>query len=274
MMGVTIVMDNIIYFKSSVNKQLAYLLGLIWADGSLSHNTLTLECKSEDMVDFIPILSQVFPFKYKERQRYKSGEKFGKLQTSAYFSNKGLADFLKKMDFKQKSKVSPSKILSHIPKEYHHNFWHGFFDGDGSISFCQRGCPRFNVTGSVEYEWSSLRDVLDSLEIKYTERKINCPKHYSSEIRCSRSNDIVKFREYLYRGERFGLKRKYDKFMMVKEVEEKESSSSYKYISKVESLNRWRCRFPHNGKRLCREFRSESEAVLYRNTYCPEFQQK
>jgi len=215
-------------FLNIKTPEVAYLLGLIWADGHilLSNNEaqtpiIKHNAIEEDNKFFLPIFKLTGNWKSFTTINEKAiGNK--PISTN-WTSNRILGEFLIKHDYRNKD-VSPNKILNKIPDNLKHYFFRGFFDGDGSISvgFSKNGqlYRSLSFSASKGQDWVFIADLLDELEIKFKIRKLKDEKGESSQVYFFNKYDIIKFFEFINKTndyDKFGLKRKYDKFIMLKE---------------------------------------------------------
>lgn len=208
--------------------EVAYLLGLIWADGHIvfsNNNAATPIIKhnaiEEDNKCFLPIFKSTGDWNTFTTKNEKAiGDK--SISTN-WTSNRIIGEFLIEHDYKQKD-VSPNKILNKIPDNLKHYFFRGFFDGDGSISvgFSKNGSiyKSLSFSASKSQDWVFIADLLDELEINYKTRKLEDELGESSQIYFFNKYDIIKFFDYINKTNDYnilGLKRKYDKFVFLKQ---------------------------------------------------------
>jgi intein/homing endonuclease len=195
-------------FISDIDEYSAYILGFIWADGYVSKtHAISLEIKKDDALEIKDIIMKTGEWKIKERQRYKDGKEFGKMQLRYSASSKEVVQYLIDKSFSVKSEVSPSKILEMIPDNLKHYFWRGFFDGDGNLYIATK--TEFSFWGSYAQSWTDLEKLLDDLGIKYTIRcNSNAKNQKFSQIYCCNFTGVNKFIDYISQGIPFGLKRK------------------------------------------------------------------
>ena len=109
------------------SSDIAYLVGLITADGCLYRNGRHINLTSKDL-ELLVYLNNILG------KSYKISQKMGGFNTVAYqinFSNTAFYDFL------LQAGLTPAKSLSllalNIPNEYYADFVRGYFDGDGTI---------------------------------------------------------------------------------------------------------------------------------------------
>lgn len=202
--------------KNITDPEVAYSLGLFWADGSVSKDfhVATICNVASDLIEV-------------EKFFYKTGEwsrKFPKMQErnrvqtcSLRCSNTEICKWLASMGYITKSKDSPSLILAHIPQNFHSHFWRGYFDGDGClyVSDSSYRAGALSFSGSYEQDWLSLEELLKSLDVKYTiYRGHRKQGHSCSCLSVNNHRSISKAMEYLYRDwEGIGFSRKYKKWL-------------------------------------------------------------
>jgi hypothetical protein len=214
-------------FLNIKTKEVAYLLGLIWADGNVSfannasktpiikHNAI-----EEDNQFFLPIFKNTGDWHSFTNLNEKA---IGNKPISTNWTcNRIIGEFLIENDYRDKNK-SPDKILSLIPENLKHYFYRGFFDGDGSISVghSKNGnlYRSLSFSASKNQDWSFIENLLDDLNIKYKIRKLKDDLGESSQIYFFNKHDIMLFFNYINKNndyENMGLKRKFDKFIKLK----------------------------------------------------------
>jgi len=197
----------------------AYILGFLWADGNIYKHTIKIELKQEDIENILPIFTMVGDWNYYERQRTKNGIPFGKLQASLNTSNKLLTAFLRSMDYDNKLN-GPEKILCHLEKNLHIDFWHGFFDGDGSLYIEDKSPPTITLQfwSGLTQNWQSLINFLSEYNTlykiwKYERVKTDGKIHSSSCLGVKNTLKIKYLLSLFYDRELIGLQRKYDKYL-------------------------------------------------------------
>lgn len=218
-------MINMSLLKIVDKPDIAYLLGLIWADGHLkpvlrqneiSYFDFAHRAVEKDMIEIAPLMKRLgdIPARW-----YAPKGTDCKRQPQIIFRcmDHDFGRFLYDHDYHIKSQVSPTKILGHIPDYLHAAFWHGFFDGDGCLSIIRKSyTAHLSFSGTITQDWSSLTDRLDKLGVKW--RKLinevlqkSGKIHRSSVIDMSLRTDIKKVMTYLHSGGVHGLSRKRDK---------------------------------------------------------------
>lgn len=214
-------------FTETLTKESSYILGLLWADGSINKksNSISIECVSEDINNFYPIFESVGEFNlyYRNRENRKP-------QGIINCSSLGLSNFLKENDYTNKSLSSPTKILYIIPENLHRYFFLGWSDGDGCFYHSKDfKTIQYVMSGSYDQDWSSLEKICNELKIKYKIDKITTTKnHKHSRFIFCKNEDILKFGTFIY-GENYdlGLKRKYEKYKSIKNYADSKETYTY-----------------------------------------------
>ncbi len=196
-----------------------YLLGWLWADGSVFRNSkyrrISLEIVKDDMD---AIYNYINPLYSNKLPIYNRQRKNRKLQSSLYISSIELYDFLVKYDYLNKNHVSPDKLLKKIPKHLQHYWFLGLFDGDGCFYYNGKHyCKQMSIASSHDQDWYYCENLFNLLNIKkYNVSRRIQGKNRSSTIRISNKRDIELFGNYIYKDNNFtGLDRKYKKFQQI-----------------------------------------------------------
>lgn len=204
--------NDVSAFITCRTPQVAYLLGLCWADGHLRKVNsrcrgyiLSLALKTEDFETVRPVIMRSSPFWkiYTEKAR-----------TTALITSRELHQYLARMDFFNKSISSPSKLLNNIPIGIRHYFWRGFFDGDGYIS-CKPSAKTVIICGHIRQNWKDWVLLLRGQRITNSIQRVRTPSGNCSRLRISRILDIASLGKYLLAGKQFGLSRKHIKFSQI-----------------------------------------------------------
>lgn len=200
---------NVTQFLDITQPEVAYLLGLLWADGYIVRTEVRLELISTDLNVLKPLLNSIGEWKYYSRLRNGESNKM----TTAVTSNRRLVEFLIEHDYKDKSNVSADKILTKIPDELKHYWFRGFIDGDG---FVDKTRVRIIVSGSYCQDWSFVSNLCEELNIKCSNYRKLTNNGDSSSV-TFRSNNAIILGDYIYQGEQFGLGRKYKNFLIIRD---------------------------------------------------------
>ena len=120
-----------------LNEISTYWLGFLWADGSLTKNSLELEINSNDeehLNKFKDLFTYISTPSVFRRCRHNSNT------SRVIITDRNIASTLRNLGFGKKSE----RVVPNIPKELMQHFIRGYFDGDGS-------CIIRNHNGNVEY---------------------------------------------------------------------------------------------------------------------------
>lgn len=202
------------------SKEFVYFLGFLWADGYISsaNNSIEINIVRDDYIELDPVLSRHIQWNifYKQR-RTKNGISYGRPQVKIQKSLPDLKQFLLESNYQNKSGGSPSSILSEIPHSLSHYWWRGYFDGDGSIALSKNGCRNLSFWSTHDQDWTELSKLMTSLGVTFNIYFYTRKCGNSSSLTISHKDKIRKVRSYLYPQGiyDFGLKRKFDKLMMV-----------------------------------------------------------
>lgn len=215
-------------FSNVQTPEVAYILGLLWADGTIKTKCyVTRIGLTKDDFDCI---SYIFD---------KTGEWGSSLSNFhnrrpaivRYTCNKLLWTYLYDNDYYIKSGASADKILSKIPDYLKHYWWLGYSDGDGCFS--KSGANHiFQIASVIDQDWAFVEDLFQKLGIsRYDiDQIIKKNGHRSSSIRINKAFDIEKFGNYIYSSylnDRIGLLRKYNKFLLIENCADKLKKHNY-----------------------------------------------
>jgi hypothetical protein len=224
---------NIEQFLDIEKPEVAYLLGFLWADGYIVRTEVRLEIVKTDMDNIKHILDSIGTWTYSDRQR-----KNWKVISRATTSNKRLVEFLKEHDYDKKSYVSADKILSKIPNDLKHYFFRGLVDGDGCISLTN---TRLLISSTLKQDWTYVKTICCDLNINSNIYR-NEYKNSWSVIDFNGIN-AINFCEFIYNGIIFGLNRKYNNYLEMKEYY-MNSKKVLLNIKKAEALSLYKSGMP------------------------------
>lgn len=204
-------------FYNIETPEIAYILGLLWADGSLrdsNSSRITITLIKDDFQDVLDIFNKVGNWSIKERKY--SCHKNTVITLQCY--DRELHSFLSNLGFMEKSYISAERVIDHIPKHLQHYFWRGYFDGDGCF-YSNYSNYKFlvSITSSFEQDWSFANSLkydigLDFKISKFSHTKLNKKQYSYSRFIISNTKNILLFLNYIYQGDNLGLKRKYNKY--------------------------------------------------------------
>lgn len=206
------------------SKEIAYILGLIWADGHIHKYKVSVTSLKTD-------LEQIYPFFMKtgEWSMFCVKQKRYEVQCqevmSIYSSNKEMANIFTEYDYHVKSDKSACKVLSKIPENLQHYWFRAFFDGDGYIWYSKECMYKITLTSNKDQNWKFMEKLCNKLSIVYHIRR-DSYKNKQGRIN-SRSVFIINnfhgvksFCEYIYKGcknDNMYYYRKYNKWLEMKD---------------------------------------------------------
>ena len=113
-------------FFQSWTPELAWLIGVIWADGNLTRNCVEVCSKDSDLIEFVDSLTGA------DNIRLKNGG--AHLRT--YFSSVTVANFLRGLGLTERKSLTV-RWPQGLPKDLEGHFMRGVIDGDGWVSLRQ-----------------------------------------------------------------------------------------------------------------------------------------
>lgn len=206
---------------SIIDKNMAYILGLIYADGWVSETpskSVSISLKDEDKY----LLEIVKNYVSEGINLRKKGN-----STLLVFNCKEMFDNVNKLGLKLK-KTNYTMRLPILKEEYYSHFLRGFFDGDGTV-FKDRNWLKVNFC-SVDKEFLEEIQIMLSKNNIYsvinTEKRkgrlMKNPDGYTvanfdmHRLFIRKQKELKKFYEYLYKNcDNFFLTRKREKFINI-----------------------------------------------------------
>lgn len=202
-------------FMNVKTPETSYVLGLLWADGSLTKHEVRIECIKSDIDKFYPTFIKTGNWNIFSRAR--PGRK---PQSTIYTSNRPLSEYLASHSYESNNICSADIIINKIPAELRHYWFRGLIDGDGCWYINEKNhCYQFHLGGRYDQDWAFLKTILSKLDIKYSETKrISNKGHKDSIIRITGKSNLSKWGQYIYEGfpsDCIGLERKYNKYLEI-----------------------------------------------------------
>lgn len=248
--------------------KIVYLLGLIWADGSL-HNSINLSMVSEDLDEILQKLdinNLLLGCSIKTRQQRENW----KPQTTLLFGNKEIINFLKENGYTV-GRFGEPKILELIPKKLHYYWFRGLMDGDGCYYVSTKNRDyTISLAGQSKSTYFYIQNLCQELNIK---AHITCGQNKSgskySRVTIQSLEDIKKFINFIYPNNinELGLDRKFNKCLELltitlkkDELQAVENRKGNFYYDK--SRNAWRvCIFINKKKKYVGSYKTQQEAL-------------
>ena len=217
--------DN--YFKNQ-NNEMAYILGLIASDGSISkkENLVAIQLQEEDKY----ILEKIREITKTQRplEEYIRRETGHKIYSFRNWSSEWKKDLAHYGIFPQKTfTLQPPLFLN---KKYNIDYIRGYFDGDGSIYRIEsQNRVFFEITGASKIMIDWIYDQLTNQYHIYTNKKTqetlaNGTVMY--KIKIGDKTELKKLYNLLYDEKNFYLKRKKEKFENLLNIPRDSNSSN------------------------------------------------
>jgi len=192
-------------FFDKWSDEMAYVLGFLYADGCITHNTISASQKEPEIL-FKVLKAMDSNCKVRESN---TREIFAFHLCDEYLSNsareKGLIE-----------RKSLTMTYPNIPEEYERHFIRGLWDGDGSIMIGKNGYPSVSfVCGSLEFI-TMLKERLEYHGMRVG--NVN-PDHNAYKIRLSGFEQCDKMGNFFYLGvDELYLNRKHEKSLMISAI--------------------------------------------------------
>lgn len=202
---------NEIFFDVIDTEVKAYFLGLMYADGNLEKDRprISIGLQEEDcylLNGFKNSLQYNGPLIYKKRTNRPNNKRLWALQLNSQRLYEGL---IRCGCTPNKSLTVRFPIETEVPTAILNHFIRGYFDGDGCIMYRVDGNRhRQNLTICVSHEFGKdmQRFLFSKLNIDLSLDIHPCSK--ISILRCSKSLDLYKFKDYIYSNATIFLRRK------------------------------------------------------------------
>ena len=210
---------NLDFFKTW-NKDMAYILGFIMADGCIRHkdycNTegysicINLQLKDREILDFIKNTIKVSSNVY--IRKWVGSDGIYREQGQLIITSKEIVKDI--MALGVIPRKTGKETFPDMPNIFERDFIRGYFDGDGCImlsKYKKQVIRMFKLT-------CANKDFLEVCKNKISIIRNNVRYHGSNcfilETRCK--NDMISVRDYLYYDDKiFSLRRKKEKFFSI-----------------------------------------------------------
>jgi dipeptidyl aminopeptidase/acylaminoacyl peptidase len=252
---------NITFNSFSNPEIIAYCLGFLWGDGCLKAHKMKFHKiyypyfnnNAEDFYYFFELMKNFSiekPWICHEIKPKTHTNKYGRVIRDgpalyAIMFDKSIGNWLFNLGYLDKSRISPSMVLSNIPEQYHSHFWRGLVDADGCFSIKGKSVSFFSITASRGYDWCDIEALMVRLGIVgYKIRTVYVDKENSgySALTIRNCHDIKILGDYLYNNsEGIRLERKYDIYCILDARAKStiKKTSKYRGVSFDTSQNKW-----------------------------------
>lgn len=208
---------NHTYFDNIDTEEKAYWLGFLFADGYITNDYVGLALSDKDK-------NHLVKFKESTNSSHKisthKGNHFGegKLYCRIIFKSSIMTKSLKSYGVVE-NKSLILKFPNCIRKDLLRHFIRGYFDGDGSITVSKKDY-NFKICGTMEF----LKEVIKSLnnnvdakfkDVLYKRRDDDTNNYY---ISFGGRIKTLKFLDWIYKDSSIYLDRKYQKYLLLKQV--------------------------------------------------------
>ena len=200
------------------DKYSSYILGILWGDGHVNKKStnISLKCIKTDLDEVENVFDSTgkwCKYTYKRDNR--------KEQREFSISNKKLHKYFSDYNYIQKSYVA-STVQNNLDEDIKYYWWRGYFDADGCLYVNKKHYTvQISIASTYEQDWKFVEELFMKLGCKYSiyrrnHKAKNGNISYSSSIMIRNKKDCLKFLDYIYQGEVFGLSRKYKKYLELK----------------------------------------------------------
>jgi hypothetical protein len=207
--------ENITYFDTIDSEYKAYILGLIYADGSINDKvkgkrewSITISIQEEDGYVLNELLDSTNKNKVKIYHPPAIKSRNWKKRAVARINNTYLCKSLVDLGCGPRKSQLGMKFPN-IPENLIHHFIRGFFDGDGCVTINKRIYR--GSTKTTEY-FKFLDDVTKYLPITKVYKRSKLRTQIVHTYWIERVEDIANLHKYLYKDATVFFQRKYDKF--------------------------------------------------------------
>lgn len=203
-----------LFFDNIDNREKAYLLGFLWADGhnDTDHNNMMIRISSKDE----HLLNLFRKWMKSSHPIYKIKDSEGRFQSKWNVKSKHISKTLLSLGM-VKNKTKYPVWPSNLNPEWECDFIRGFFDGDGCWYTKDGGqIASINFSGNMEL----LKQVAEVIERHTNVKFYSYPTKGSDlygHISVGGRKKLISFGDWLYqnKGEAF-LERKYQKYLITK----------------------------------------------------------
>lgn len=208
------------FFENIDSEEKAYLLGLYFTDGNINKNnrTIRIQLQASDL-EIIKRIKDIFQVNNKiDHDKRPNKECYG----LSFNCEKMVQDLSKYGIIPRKTYETSHLPLEYIPEDLKIHFLRGLFDGDGGLSISADYSKdiSFDLTS---YHYSICEEYqreIDKLINKDLHNKISIIDSVDSSHRCRvgwrGKQQVLKILDILYQNATIYLKRKHDKYLLLK----------------------------------------------------------
>lgn len=252
-------------FKNVIKPEVAYLLGLLWADGCLIKDltAIVLIVNKYDAEHYLRIISNLghfYPTVVKKTKEHLDDN------TGIFIYSKEFGKYFETLGFREKSHCSPKRVLDTIPDKLKRFFFLGFIDGDGSW----RG-RKLSMCATYDYPWEEFINFVKEMNSTYYHHQTSTWQGKVSTLSVFSLGDCVNIGTLLYKTyqeDKIGLPRKYEDFQLIVQQNQKRlpNKTGYRGVTKT-GENKYKVYINFEGRektQSCKSgFSTAEEAALY-----------
>lgn len=208
------------YFDIIDDQNKAYILGLLYADGSndTSKSTISISLQEEDVSILEKIRVIVGSSKPLEYIDYSNKNDYGykyKNQYRLIFFSRYMSNILENIGMI--SNKSLKLEFPNIDKKYYKHFIRGYFDGDGSLVQQIKNNNNHPVLVTITSTDCFCKKILDiinhELNINGCITEASCKNGITKVLSISGRNACKKFLDWIYTDANLYIKRKYNRYL-------------------------------------------------------------
>lgn len=210
------------YFDIIDNSDKAYILGWLFSDGNNfpDHNAISLSVQSED-VEILEYIKDQIQYEGDIRVKKVSiGDKKYKDQALLCINDSYMSKQLYNLGLINNKSLTLTFPTS-IPEQYMSHFLRGYFEGDGCIyNDDKNNKTQTSIVGTYEFV-IKIQEYMTKIGCKSCVIKQNKKGKYKDSdtwiVRICGNKSSYKFLSWIYKDATMVLKRKYDKFLYMKD---------------------------------------------------------
>lgn len=218
------------FFDTIDSEIKAYLLGFYFADGGIYKGMLKISIGEEDREIIELFKSFISPNRKIRKINGQTNKKTGyvsKPMVAIDIKSDYLCERLEKYGMGHRKTYETTTALNMIPDEFMIDFIRGYFDGDGTVCVTSSKKPYNKKNGETttfnyqNYNWSIISKRSEHLNIikSFLNKKYDIHSNIINDkkgnflIEINRKKDFKKIMEILYKGKKYYLKRKLQKYL-------------------------------------------------------------
>ena len=245
---------KLLFENCKVNNEIdAYLLGFIYADGSITqesnnkHYKLSINLSKKDESHLLK-LNEILNGKIINLSSKIKG--YDKIYESIRLSkfDVSLVETLKKLGVNPNKTYNFGSPQNNVPEHLIHHFIRGIFDGDGTIYCTSSGKYVSGFVGTDENLFNFIKLHLEKNLKRNIVLKLEKQKYY--RILMSGNLLCLELQKFLYKGSTLFLERKYNKFKNITTTNGKNGMIGVAFSPSRKSEKKWIVSYQFKNKRI------------------------